>query len=1049
MIRLSATSRARLRRHSGHSALALASAFCFVHAPASAQAAPPATPQTPIEQSPTEPPIAAASPTQGAGAGAEAAAPDTAGPDIVVTGSILRTTDRASPSPVTTVSAEALDQRGVSTVQEGIQQLTSNNGPALTNSFTANGAFAGGASAVSLRGLSTNSTLVLFDGLRAAYYPLSDDGTRNFVDLNTIPDEIVDRIEVLRDGASSSYGADAIAGVVNIITKRQYKGIGGRVEAGISERGDAANQRLSLIAGTGDLDENGYNAYISGFYVHSDALFNRDRPYPYNSADKRNICFEGSCGPNDVVNGLDGAGGYTFSEVQANTGSTFYVRPFDPTNTSAAGRYQQLNPALGCAGGSGYALNGADIGRTNDEGTLVNAAAPLNVCQQDLVNNFGVIAPKIERFGGSARFTAKVGDSAEAYAQVNFQQSTVSYTGGNAVIRANANAGIVNPRFSTQAGGGAFADGSFALTLPVYVCANGVGAANGIDTGCTAANGTLNPNNPFAGQNQVARIIGRLPSIQTFNQTRSRVYRAAAGIKGQVADSWDYAFDATAMHTDLRQLQQGYVRIDNLLTAIAQGTYDFRNPDANTAEQNAFLSPDNVNNATSDLAQAQLTVGRSLVELPGGPLQLGLGIAYRYEAVDAPSGNPDYNGPTDRYFVLNAFGSTGSRSVYSAFGELNAPIFDQLVLNASGRYDRYSSGQDAFSPKIGAKFTPIKQFAIRGTYSRGFRIPSFGEANALPTSGFVTTQATTYSNEFLAQYSCNQDNFATACPQYIRNASYGQTTLASPELRPEKSRSFTLGAIFEPIPQFTFTVDYFNIKKTDAIASAQNSIAIAAYNAGQPIPEGFNVIPDATDPSFPNARPRIAFVESGFINANTIKSEGIDFSATANFDLAEGVSFTSAAQASLILELSTSFPDGTKEEYQGTIGNYNLTAGSGTPRWRGSWQNTLNVDDFSLTATAQYFDGYNLSAEDQGNERGDCGLSPGYVPCDVSNYITVDLTGSVKVTDRATFYVNVLNLLDELPPIDPVTYGANLYNPVQGGVGIYGRMFRAGFKIGL
>ena len=161
------------------------------------------------------------------------------------------------------------------------------------------------------------------------------------------------------------------------------------------------------------------------------------------------------------------------------------------------------------------------------------------------------------------------------------------------------------------------------------------------------------------------------------------------------------------------------------------------------------------------------------------------------------------------------------------------------------------------------------------------------------------------------------------------------------------------------------------------------------------------------------------------------------------------MSFTSSAEASLILELSTEFPDGTKEEYQGTLGNFNLTAGSGTPRWRGTWQNTLEVEPFTLTATAQYFDGYDLSAEDQGGERGDCSLSPGYVPCRVDKYITVDLTGSVDINDRFTFYVNVLNLLDDLPPIDPVTYGANLYNPVQGGTGIFGRSFRAGVKIGL
>ena len=613
-----ASARTSLRHGAGCSALALAvllatPAFAQDQTSAQTPAQSETQPAAPVAQSPVEP----VAEDQG-----------NTGGDIVVTGSILRTTDRAQPSPVTTVSAEALDQRGVQTAQEGIQQLTFNNGPALTNSFSANGAFAAGASAVSLRGLSTNSTLVLFDGLRAAYYPLSDDGTRNFVDLNTIPDELVDRIEVLRDGASSSYGADAIAGVVNIITKRQYKGIGGRVEAGITERGDGANQRLSLIAGTGDLDDNGYNAYVSGFYLKQEALYNRDRGYPYNTDDRRGICHDGQCGPNEVVNGLDGNGGYTFAESVFNTGGTLYVRPFDATNTTAQGRYQQLNPSLGCARGPGYALTAADLARTDDTGALVNAAAPLNVCQDDLVNNDGVIAPKIERFGGSARFTARVGDNAEAYAMVNFQQSTVGYTGGLGVIRANANAGIDYPRFSTNGTGPSFAPGSFQLTLPVYTCANGVGAANGIDTGCNATNGTLNTvNNPFAASGQVARIVGRLPNLRQYNETRSRVYRAALGIKGNVADTWDYAVDATAMHTDLRRLQQGYVRIDNLLTAIARGTYNFADPYANTAEQNAFISPDNVTNADSDLIQVQATVGRSLAQLPGGPLQLGLGVA--------------------------------------------------------------------------------------------------------------------------------------------------------------------------------------------------------------------------------------------------------------------------------------------------------------------------------------------------------------------------------------------------------------------------------------
>ena len=107
---------------------------------------------------------------------------------------------------------------------------------------------------------------------------------------------------MLRDGASSTYGADAVAGVVNIITKREFQGVAGRAEAGITEHGDGANQRLSLTLGTGDLDENGINAYVSGFYCRSEALYNRDRAYPFNTDDQTSICLDDECGPNDVLN---------------------------------------------------------------------------------------------------------------------------------------------------------------------------------------------------------------------------------------------------------------------------------------------------------------------------------------------------------------------------------------------------------------------------------------------------------------------------------------------------------------------------------------------------------------------------------------------------------------------------------------------------------------------------------------------------------------------------------------------------------------------------
>lgn len=966
---------------------------------------------------------------------------------ILVTGSILRSTTSATPSPVTVLSAEAIEQRGVTTTQEAIQRLASNNGPALVNSFSSNGAFAAGASAVSLRGLSTSSTLVLFDGLRAAYYPLADDATRNFVDLNTIPDDIVDRVEVLRDGASSTYGADAIAGVVNVITKKQITGITARAEAGVSERSDAGNQRLSLTAGWGDLDRQGVNVYVSGFYNHQDELYDRQRPYPYNSANQSGLCISNVCGPQIGPNGgsinpsSQGYSGFSTTTDASLFATTFFVAPAGASNAAETGRYQILNPAAGCiAGETPYTLTAAEF--------AADARAPQTVCQGDIPMQYGVISPDIERWGVSLRGTVRLNDDIEGYLAANFLQTKVGYSGLPASIRRNGPTGINFQRFSTAAAaGGANAPGSFVLALPVYVCPL---IGNLPDPNCNAANpnARLNPNNPFAASGQVARILGRLPDIQEFDETNARTYRLAGGITGSFAPGWDFAINGVAMRQDLSNIQNGYVYIQSLLNVIANGSYNFVNPYSNSQAIRDYLSPTKTTDYNSQLYGIDANISGSLFELPGGPLQLGVGASLRYESVNAPSANPDFAGPTQRYFIINAFGTEGSRTVKAAYAELNAPILDMLQVNASGRYDSYSSGQDAFSPKVGVKFTPMRWLALRGTWSKGFRIPSFAEANAIPTTGYANVSASTYTDAFLAQYGCSKANFA-ACPAYIRTASYGATTLASPNLDPERSTSWTAGAIFEPIRNVSLTVDYFNIKKTGAITSLTAGPALAAYYANTAIPDGYTVIPDAASPDFPTARPRPAFVQSQLINANTLHSEGIDVAARASFNLTPGIRFTSSLEASYIIDLSTTFPDGSVESYEGTAGNSSLTAGTGTPEWHGSWQNTLEWGDFTLTGVAEYFGGYNLSAADLGDTPGDCGQLGGvnFIACDVPAYVTVDLTGSWQANEHVTVYAHVLNLFDNLPPIDPITYGANNYNPVQGGTGIFGRSFRVGAKV--
>ena len=162
----------------------------------------------------------------------------------------------------------------------------------------------------------------MFDGLRSAVYPLADDGFRNFVDINTIPESIVDRVEVLQDGASANYGADAIAGVVNVIVKRQIEGLHLNGSYGISQRGDAGEKRFDATVGYGSLADQGFNVYVNAEYQNNDGSNMRDPGYPFNTADQSKICGQSiytsgtTCGIHNILNGIQANGTYRDSRRQ-------------------------------------------------------------------------------------------------------------------------------------------------------------------------------------------------------------------------------------------------------------------------------------------------------------------------------------------------------------------------------------------------------------------------------------------------------------------------------------------------------------------------------------------------------------------------------------------------------------------------------------------------------------------------------------------------------------------------------------------------------------
>jgi iron complex outermembrane receptor protein len=208
-------------------------------------------------------------------AAAEDTTPGEAMPEVVITGTRILRIDNETPAPVQVITAEQMQDAGATSVQQALQSLTANGQGMLSQNFS--GAFASGAAGVALRGLTVGATLVLIDGHRTAPYPIGDDGQRTFVDVSNLPFDAVERVEVLKDGASAIYGSDAIAGVVNIILRKSYQGASLSAEGGQTSNSDGGLVNISGIWGMGDLAADGHNFYLSAEFRKQSQILRENR----------------------------------------------------------------------------------------------------------------------------------------------------------------------------------------------------------------------------------------------------------------------------------------------------------------------------------------------------------------------------------------------------------------------------------------------------------------------------------------------------------------------------------------------------------------------------------------------------------------------------------------------------------------------------------------------------------------------------------------------------------------------------------------------------
>ena len=926
--------------------------------------------------------------------------------EIVITGTIFRRTNTETPSPVTVLSSESLARRGITNVSDAVRSVSADSSGTIPNAFGAG--FGAGASAPSLRGLTVNSTLTLVDGQRVTNYPLSDDGQRSFVDLNTMPRVSIERIEVLKDGASSTYGADAIGGVVNVIQRKTFNGLDATLEGGTSQHGGGNEYRGSILAGWGDYDEKGMNFYVGAEYERNNAIYARQRGFPFNTNDLSSL-----------------TGGENLNADLNNSGITptaAAVRPATQLNN---------NDLLDAIPGSGFVLlNPAQCSAIG--GTVTNGDAGQS-CTENQVARYGEIQPKTERYGIVARGSVRLSDDIEAYMNLSWYRNNLVTEGLPQALR------TTSPIQTST------------FVLPNWVCAAGVNCD-------TAADRRLNPYNPFASAvgdplTHAGQLYYRFGSADGFNNFagfRNEVLRGAVGVSGTFGDGWRFQVDGTASQSRLRQTAD-VVSLLGFEQAIATGTYNLVDPTLNSQAVRDSVILHNDVTATSALYALQGVVTKDLVRLPGGPLQLGVGAHFRHESLD----NPDAN-PTADLIGVNQVNAKGERDIEAGFFELSAPVVKQLELDVSGRYDHYSTGFSNFSPKAGFKFTPIRQVALRGTWSKGFRAPSFAETSGQIT-GFTTYNPSNFDS------GCSQhggtvqpDGTCAGADSYVRSGqALGFRNNANPNLKPEKSESYTAGVILQPIRQVSLTLDYYHIKKTNIITGGPlSNSALDAYYAGTPLPAGYSIIQNPIDPLFPSGIRTAAIIVGPYANASSLVTSGFDFEAQADFRLAPGVRWSSNFEATRINKYDfracgdSSDPSCDVQHYVGTQGPYILSSGAGTPRYRGNWSNSFEFGRATLTGTVNYVSGYKMTAEDQNGPgtANDCTTNlydPGFA-CKVKSFTWVDLVGSYKLTDAITLYGNVLNLFDAKAPVDPANYAAANYNPTYTQAGAVGRFFRAG-----
>ena len=976
-----------------------------------------------------------------------ATASDNGSSDIVITGSRIRSPNLTSTVPITSLRGDDLFKTAQTSVGDVLNEL-----PALRSTFSQSNStrFLGtsGLSLLDLRGLGTQRTLVLVNGRRHVAGDILN--TAASVDVNTIPTDLIDSIDVITGGDSAVYGSDALAGVVNFVLKDHFAGLQLRGQGGISQYGDAGNDFVSLLAGANFAGGRG-NIALNLEYAHQEDFYASDRKSYATVNGFEQINSTGSATApqsdffRDIRSGFYSNGGTFLTYFGGNSYSPYIFQP-DGTLLAQTGTKVGLPPVPDYLGGNGDTFR--DGTQFAFQQRLDRYSANMNghiEISKALVPFIEASYSRTDSFGsaGGPFFTAALGDSFN----------------------------INNPYLSEQARG---------IIRDYY------GATPADDFNFTFYKNAVDLTN-------------------RSEQARRETYRIVGGIKGDFNDDWHYELSANYGEFDENTKIFGNVNIQRYLLsidAVDQGlvqngvangnivcrakvdpasasVYSGADP-AYAASQlagdiaacvpvNLFGSGTVTDAARNYLLQNSSARGKitqldilgfvngdtsSFLNLPGGPVGFAIGGEYRRETAFYKQDAATASAITF-YNAMPELNPT-SFEVKEAFGEIRIPILKdvpfayQLTLTAAGRVSDYKgSTGTVYSYNGGIQYAPFKGLLLRGNYSRAVRAPNLSDLYTPLGQNYFSfsdpcalrniTKGSQYreANCRAAGVPSTYDAIAASTPGYLSGG--------NPGLAAEKSDSYTVGGVLTPggfLRGFSFSADYYNITVNSVINSpSPQSIINACYD----LPTLNNQFCGLfqRDTSVPISSTGIEYVNNSLhstpLNYAKLVVSGIDFDIGYQHHFSglgtltvRGI-YTLALQASNYLDpTNPAFEDRTLSELGDPQNAFNLDV-------------ALKTGPFTISYKLQYLDSMTNGAyEDYHSLQGRDPQNPYAFPAKYQNYPVIayhNIRFQADVNKKFNLYLGIDNLTDQLPPFGLTGAG--------GGSAIYpnvGRTFYAGVK---